>query len=108
MVLMPFGNITVSTLMPWIFRHSGEVITKHRVRRDGETPYQKLKGKSCRTKTVPFGECVLFKRLKGGDERRNRLEMQLEEGIWVGVCEITGSHIVLTKGGPQKCRTIKR
>ena len=49
------------TIVPWIIRHAGYVITRCKVGSDGKTALQRMKGRKTHTPWVPFGESVLFK-----------------------------------------------
>ena len=64
-------------LIPWIVRHSGEVITRCRMDSTGRTPYQKLKGKHSSTRMLPFGEKVLFQPVKQASRRKEKIEQVL-------------------------------
>ena len=56
------GKIHLNDLVvPWIVRHAGHLITMCRIREDGRTAYQLMKGRRTNAKLVMFGECILFK-----------------------------------------------
>ena len=48
-------------VVPWLVRHAAHTITSSRVREDGRTAYQLMKGRRSNAKLVPFCETVLFK-----------------------------------------------
>ena len=89
------------TIVPWIVRHAGYVITRCKVGADGKTSLQRMKGRKTHTPWVPFGESVLFKlpkvpRMPGDFQNR------FEEGIWVGCTVRSGEHLIATERGCSK------
>ena len=92
---------------PWIIRHAAHIITRCRVRDNGRTAYQEMKGRRTNAKMVPFGEAVLFKIPKTqfslGDFQ-DRWEM----GVWVGFMMRSGEHCVATANGVFRVSTIMR
>eukprot|EP00974_Lingulodinium_polyedra_P126493 11198448-Lingulodinium_polyedra.AAC.1 len=60
------GEIPVGhPVMLWLVEHAAELLTKHSVGHDGETPYVRLVGKPCRDEGYEFGEKVYYKRNGG-------------------------------------------
>ena len=47
-------------MLPWIVEHSGTVITRYRIGKDGRTAYQRIKGKNPSNRVVPLEEKVLY------------------------------------------------
>ena len=48
-------------LVPWMVRHAAHIINVCRVRPDGRTAWQAMKGRRTNSKLLPFAETVLFK-----------------------------------------------
>ena len=48
-------------LRTWIVQHSGELISKYQVNRDGKTAYEKAWGEPCKDEVVEFGEAVFYR-----------------------------------------------
>ncbi|MBN71658.1 MAG: hypothetical protein CME32_20555 [Gimesia sp.] len=94
-------------IVPWMVRHAGLVITKCRIRENGRTAFQMMKGRRGTAKMVPFGETVLFKIPKTG-QNPGSFEDRWEQGIWVGFVIRSGEHLVATKNGVFKVSTIMR
>ena len=71
-------------------RHAGHLITRFRVRENGRTSYQMMKGRRSNSKLVPFGETVLFK-IPKTEKKIGDFEDRWEQGIWVGFIIRSGS-----------------
>ena len=95
------------TIVPWIVRHAGYILTRCKVGSDGKTAMQRMKGRKTNAPWVPFGEAVLFKLPKvpkmPGDFRD-----RFEEGIWVGFITRSGEHLVATDRGVFKVSSVMR
>ena len=48
-------------VIPWLVRHAGHIITMSRVRKNGRTAYQMMKGRRSSANLVNFAETVMFK-----------------------------------------------
>lgn len=46
-------------VVPWLVRHAGHVISISRIRPNGRTAYQMMKGRRTNAKLLPFGEVIL-------------------------------------------------
>ena len=94
-------------IVPWMVRHAAHVITRCRVRENGRTSYQLMKGRRSNAKLVPFAEAVLFKIPKTAS-RIGSFEDRWEAGIWVGFVMRSGEHLVATRKGVFKVSTVIR
>ena len=47
-------------IVPFIVLHAAHIIDVSRVREDGRTAWQQMKGQRCNTNMVPFGDVILF------------------------------------------------
>ena len=66
------GKIHLNDLVvPWIVRHAGHLITMCRIREDGRTAYQLMKGRRTNAKLVMFGEFFLSKSPRRSNEYEN-------------------------------------
>jgi hypothetical protein len=52
------GNAAILT---WIVRHAGVVVSRHEMKVDGKTAYERLRGKQSKRRMAEFGKKVLFK-----------------------------------------------
>ena len=48
-------------VVPWLVRHAGHITTLSRLRKNGCTAYQMMKGRRSSAKIVNFAETVMFK-----------------------------------------------
>jgi len=92
-------------LMMWVPRHAAAVLNRYRRGDDGFTPEQRRTGRAWRRPALQFGECVQFKPASG---KRTDLAPRLEEGLYVGHHERTGSVICLTTAGAYFGFAVKR
>ena len=92
-------------LMMWVPRHAAAVLNRYRRGDDGFTPEQRRTGRAWRRPALQFGECVQFKPTSG---KRTDLAPRLEEGLYVGHHERTGSVICLTTAGAYFGFAVKR
>ena len=62
--------------VPWLVRHSAEIIDRYAVGSDGRTNYQRRKGKKFGGQMLEFGEAIMFLRAKsvGKDKFDSRWE----------------------------------
>ena len=51
-------------IMQWLVRWSAMLYSRYKTGADGKTAYQRQKGKPCRMEVIPFGEMVMYKKLK--------------------------------------------
>jgi len=82
--------------LPFICKYAGATMARGRRGPDGKTPYERRFGKKWRAAMVRFGEHVLW--LPSG-KRDSRLESGYRSGIYLGLDDVTGQHIVGTKEG---------
>ena len=94
-------------IVPWMVRHAGHLITRFRVRENGRTSFQMMKGRRSNSKLVPFGETVLFK-IPKTEKKTGDSEDRWEQCIWVGFIIRSGEHLVATKMGVFKVSTVMR
>ena len=94
-------------IVPFMVRHAAHIINVSRVREDGRTAWQNMKGRRSNTKILPFGEVILFK-IPKTKKRIGSFEDRWEEGCWIGVVPRSGEHLVAAATGVYKVSTIKR
>jgi hypothetical protein len=99
-------------MFDWMCEHAGWLINHIRIGRDGLTAWQRITGRACKQALVEFGEMVYAKplRISAGNRERANLEARWFKGIWVGIHDRTGEHLIAkSDGGPVvRVRTIKR
>ncbi len=89
-------------VMTWLVEYAGVLLTRHKVRPDGRTGYEAVRGKRASLPMCGFGEKVLFLPAKSVANRR------FEYGIYLGVLQSSNELLVATDAGVVKVRTIKR
>ena len=94
-------------VVPWMIRHAAHIITRCRVREDGRTAYQMMKGRRSNAKLVPFGEVVLFK-IPKTQHKVGDFEDRWERGVWLGFIMRSGEHLVGTSRGVFRASTVMR
>ena len=75
---------------------------------DGRTGWERRRGRSCRLTTVPFGEKVWYKQIREGKHKRNQLETEEKEGIWVGPARKNNETPIETKEQIIRAYIVKR
>ena len=94
-------------VVPWLLRHARHVLAISRVRKNGRTAYQTMKGRRSSAKFVNFAETVMFK-IPKTQHRVGEFEDRWDEGVWVGFLMRSGEHLVATPTGVFKVSTIRR
>jgi len=97
-----------SILLSWLVEHACTVYNRCAVLQDGRTPWQRAYGKSSSLPLIPFGEKVLFKRLKVSGSHKNSLAPRFEYGIYLGSRSKSGEHFVGVEEGVMRCRDLSR
>ena len=93
-------------VLTWLPRYASSTRMYYKKGNDGRTGYYRLKGREFNKRVPDFAECIWY--LKPKSKGRNKAEYRWSEGVWVGVREESGEHIVLTEQGAIKCRAIRR
>ena len=96
-----------STIVPWLVRHAGYVITRCRIGEDGKTAMQRLKGRKTNVPWVEFGETVMFK-LPKVPNMPGDFQDRFESGIWLGCTVRSGEHLIGTAKGVHKVSSVLR
>ena len=87
----------------WFLRHSSFVHNRFFVTDKGLPPYEIVNGRQFRAKMLPFGEqCIFFCGSK------NKGDVQWRKGVWVGLSEKSGAHVVMTQDGAFESRSVRR
>ena len=95
-------------LTPWMIRWSAELYSRYAVGRDGLTPYERRRGRRCTIPVAAFGEKVWYKELRQHHERRDKMESEWFEGLWLGHTRNSNEHLIGTHGGVVKAYSVKR
>ena len=72
-----------SPVIPWMVIHAAAIMSRFKVGKDGKTPLQRIKGKSCNRAQIEFGECVTY--LKPKSKGVNKADPRWKEGVYLGM-----------------------
>ena len=92
-------------ILPWLVRHQSFLRNKFVVRSSGRTPFEELTMSKFQSPLLNFGEAVLAKE-SGAQE--GKLDSSWDLGIWMGRSTRTNEHLVGTRTGAIRARTVKR
>ena len=90
-------------IFAWAMRHAAFLHNRFFVGVRGAPAYEILNGRKYRGKLLPFGELCIFHK-----PSRHKGDLQWRRGVWVGVNERNGAHILLTEDGACESRSIRR
>jgi len=97
-----------SPMIIWLIEHVSSIMNRSKVGTDGKTPHARTRGKESKTKHVPFGEKVLWMVSKERRRKEPKMSPRFHYGAFVGINETTGEYLLLTPGGLERARTIRR
>ena len=97
----------ISPAIPFSIRYAGFVLSRFTVRPDGRTPFQYLLGTRCVSHLCMFGESV-FALILDHEVRTAKLTNRWISGCWWGRDVSSDEHLVGTKHGLLKCRSVRR
>jgi hypothetical protein len=95
-----------STVTPWMVRWAAMLISRYSSGKDGLTPYERRRGKACRTPSFKFGEYVWFRQL--GKDSNKGLDTAWQQGIWLGHARTSNEHLIGTTEGVLRAHSVKR
>ena len=78
------------------------------VGQDGKTGIERRRGRKCKIPVVPFGEKVWYKKIREGKSQEDKMEIEWEEGLWLGHNRNSNEVLVGTKEGVVKAYALKR
>ena len=88
---------------PWIMRHAGFLYNRFAVTPKGATSYEVVFGRPFKGHLVSLGELVIFHKAS-----KHRGDLQWLRGVYLGVHERNGAHILGTPDGVYESRSIRR
>ena len=103
---LPLG----SPVTPWLIRHAAANITRHQVRDDGKTAFQKMKGYNGILPIMQFGETVHFRLRTNAAEPHavGKFEDRYRNGVYLGYDLRSGESYVGTEEGVFRSGACKR
>ena len=82
----------------WLIEHAAQCLHMYQTGRgDGLMPYQRIRGRVAMTRSVRFGEKVLYKPSK--TVKMDKTEARWKYGLWLGITEHTCEHIIFVWPG---------
>ena len=86
-------------IIPWMVRHSANIISRFGIRSDGKSPHEIIKGRKFKRAQCEIGESVWY--LRPGSKGKDKFgtTYRWESGIWLGTREESGETIIGTKEG---------
>ena len=97
--------LPTSPILPWLVRHQSYLRNRFVVRSSGRTPFEELTMSKFQSSLLNFAEAVLAKE---SGVQEGKLGSSLDLGIWLGRSTRTNEHLVGTRVGVIKARTVKR
>ena len=94
-------------IMQWLIRWAAMLHSRFKIGEDGKTAYERQKGRKCNEEVIPFGETVMYKRLKGSGEKKKVMENNWLEGLWLGHSRTSNEVLIGTKEGVVKAWAVK-
>ena len=91
-------------LLPWMVMHAAASCSRFNVGKDGETPYERVKGKPCQRKHIELGECVAG--LRPGINDKFKADVRWMDGVYLGMRDRTDEYLIGTAEGVIEIRTI--
>jgi len=97
-----------SKIIHWLVRWVAMLYSRYKIGTDGKTAYERQKGRKCKMEVVPFGEKVMFKRLKVSGEKKQSMESKWEDGLWLGHARASNETLIGTREGVVRAWAVKR
>ena len=92
-------------IQPWIVRHASTTRFRESIGQDGSTAYSRVKGREFKKEIAEFGERVWY--LQSGSAGKDKLGNRWGEGVWMGMRDNSGEHLIGTPKGIIKAVDIK-
>ena len=97
-----------SSILQWVVRWAAMLCSRFLVGRDGQTPFERRRGRRCTQHVVPFGEKVWHREIRHSKERKNKLTSEEKEGIWLGHNRGSNEVLVGTANGVVRAYAVRR
>ena len=95
-------------IIPWLVEYAAVFLNRGQVGQDGKTAYGRLKGKTASLPGMQFGERLLWRTNIPARDRRNRMDTQTSEGVYLGQRTVSGEYLVGSAEGVVRPRTVYR
>ena len=71
-----------------------QTINRYNVGKDGRTPYEVIRGNRCNLAVAKFGELVHYKKRAPEGDKKNKGEVNWEDGIFLGMADRSNEYII--------------
>ena len=88
--------------------YAAVLLNRGQVGADGRTAYERLKGKKASSPGMQFGERVLAKSNVASYKRKDKMDTDWYEGIFLGQRAVSGEYLVSSPSGVFRPRTVRR
>ena len=78
------AKLSSDNITPWMVRWAAILGCMYMVGSDDRTPHERRRGKRCNLSAAPFGERVLYKRIREGKQGIDNFQSEDDEGVWRG------------------------
>ena len=96
------------SLTTWLVRHAAALVTWCAKGHDGQTAYQRVRGREFRVKLMSFGECCSFK-IRSHEPVASQVDgRRFHQGVFIGIDRRTGQYMVYSDDEVKLARTVVR
>ena len=92
----------------WMIRWAAMIPSRFLVGKDGKTAFERRRGRRCDIPTEILGEKVWYRELSTKTERKDKLETQWKEGLWLGHSRNSNEIYIGTRGGVVRAWAIRK
>ena len=90
----------------WLVEFAAVLVNRYEVGHDGNTPYERLRGKQSRRLGLEFGELLHFRRHRAAGKQA-KLDVSWEDGVFLGYRTLSRETIVGTLKGVMRTMRIR-
>ena len=95
-------------IAPWLVEHAAVLPNRGQVGSDGKIAYERLKGKKGVLPGLQFGERILWKSNVPSYKRKDKMDSDWTEGIFLGQRTVSGEYLVGSISGVFRPWTVRR
>ena len=81
-------------IIQWMISWAAMMVSWYMVGKDGRMSYERRRGRACRAPAATFGEKVWYKQIREQKERKDKIESEWHECLWLGQSRSTNETIV--------------
>ena len=94
----------------WLMEHTGQIISRMKMGKDGKVPYERVRGKKPSAMIIPILERILYKpsTTKAAEKARVKTDYRFEFGIYLGIVPNSNESWIGTPNGVITARSVRR